>query len=91
MNDGDAELARLLSLSRAYKASKALNLSAKLGIYTLLASCPNGMTWMEISKHMGWRCHTGFRGSADFLDLLVSVGTLQREGDGIDSRLAHSS
>ena len=34
--DDGGELARILSICRAYKTSKALNLSCKLGLYTLL-------------------------------------------------------
>ena len=59
-DDGGHELSRLLALSRAFKASKALNLSAKLGLYTVLAQHPYGLTWAEMAGHLGWRRHAGF-------------------------------
>ena len=73
-------------MSRAYKASKALNVSAKLGVYDLIQRHPGGLTWKEIAGHMGWKQHAGFRGAVDFLDLLVSIGTLGREGEGPGAR-----
>lgn len=38
----EEELARLLGLSRAFAHSKAFNLSAKLGVYELLAKHAQG-------------------------------------------------
>ena len=82
------ELSRILGISRAFKASKALNLSCKLGLYTLLAEegGVSGLTWREIAMRMGWRTHEGFRGAIDFLDLLVSIDMLLRLGDGPEAR-----
>ncbi len=80
------DLARILGISRAFKASKALNLSAKLGLYTLLAQHPDGLTWQEVASHLGWRAHEGFRGVSDFLDLLLSISMLLREGEGQGAR-----
>ncbi|KAG1668610.1 hypothetical protein FOA52_001479 [Chlamydomonas sp. UWO 241] len=77
---GNQELARLLGLSRAFAASKALNLSAKLDVYGLLANHPNGLTWVEVAAALGLQQGHGFRGVVDFLDLLVSLQTLKRTG-----------
>ena len=85
-DDTGGDLARILGISRAFKASKALNLSAKLGLYTLLAQHPDGLTWQEVASHLGWRVHECFRGATDFLDLLVSISMLRREGDGQGAR-----
>ncbi len=52
---GDQELARILGISRAFKASKALNLSAKLGLYSLLVQHPGGLAWSEIAARLGWQ------------------------------------
>ena len=82
----EGDLARILGISRAFKASKALNLSTKLGLYTLLAQHPDGLTWQEVASHLGWRVHEGSRGATDFLDVLVSISMLLREGDGLGAR-----
>ena len=99
ISDDGEDLARILGTCRAYKTSKALNLSCKLGLYTLLEQLQgkitsdhneerrgSGLTWREIALCMGWRTHEGFRGAMDFLDLLVSIRMLERSGEGPEAR-----
>ncbi len=65
----------------------ALNLSAKLDLYSLLDRTPGGgMTWPEIAKALSLKNHPSFRGVQDWLDLLVSIDTLTREGNGAAAR-----
>ncbi|GAX76974.1 hypothetical protein CEUSTIGMA_g4421.t1 [Chlamydomonas eustigma] len=77
----DNELARLLGISHSFKTSKTLNLSAKLGIYTLLHEHPGGLSWKDIADRIALKKKDAFRGVSDFLDLLVSIRTLERHGN----------
>ncbi|KAL6764278.1 hypothetical protein V8C86DRAFT_2478811 [Haematococcus lacustris] len=82
----DPELVRLLAISRAFKASHVLNLAGKLQVFSLCSEAPGGLTCSELVAKLGWCEAPGFRGAVDFLDLLVSLNTLQRLGEGVKAR-----
>eukprot|EP00983_Pelagomonas_calceolata_P035680 1117626-Pelagomonas_calceolata.AAC.2 len=73
------------------QASKCLNLAGKLRVFSICDASPSGellpnpqqcLTCSELSSALGLCQDTGFRGVADFLDLLVSLHTLERTGTG---------
>jgi hypothetical protein len=55
-------------------------LQVKLGLYTLLHEQNGGLTAAEISQRLQLNTQTGFRGVRDWLDVLVTLDTLQRAG-----------
>jgi hypothetical protein len=87
---GTTPLAHILAVSRAFTASKALNLSAKLGVFTLLSQAPQGLNWQAVARALDLKAEEGFRGVADLLDLLVSLGMLQRDGERVSSLHMHA-
>lgn len=66
----------ILAIASGYGVSKALLTAVGLGLHTRLAAGP--MTSEQIATAFGLRP----RPARDFLDLLVSVDMLAREGDG---------
>lgn len=70
----------IMQIASGYGVSKALLSAVGLGLYTRLANGP--MTLGEIMREYGLLQ----RPAMDFLDLLVSVNLLGREGDGKDAR-----
>lgn len=84
-------LAHILAVSRAFTASKALNLAAKLGIFSILDQAPQGLTWQAAARALDCQAYEGFRGMTDLLDLLVSLGMLQRDGESLQASLQPSS
>ena len=56
---GSSELSRILGISRAFKASKALNLSAKLGLYTLLSQHQQGLHLPPVGDGAATEDHAG--------------------------------
>eukprot|EP00878_Enallax_costatus_P027256 GHUV01029321.1.p1 GENE.GHUV01029321.1~~GHUV01029321.1.p1 ORF type:complete len:168 (+),score=30.23 GHUV01029321.1:173-676(+) len=76
---------RLLELARVAGVSRAFTLSVKLDLYSLLRSSRgqdgvDGLTARDIATRLGLRADAGFRGVTDWLDLLVSIGLLNRTG-----------
>jgi hypothetical protein len=66
----------ILQVGMGFFASKTLLSAVELGVFTLLAKGPK--TGGEIEMALG--LHS--RGTYDFLDTLLSLGFLEREGDG---------
>ncbi len=75
----------IMRVAIGYGVSKALLSAVGLGLYTRLAESP--MTLDEIMAEYGLRR----RPSMDFLDLLVSVDMLGRDGDGPDARYRNTT
>lgn len=69
----------ILQLTMAFYGSRALISAVELDIFTLLAEKP--MTTGELCDRAG--IHS--RGASDFLDALVALGLLERDGDGVYS------
>ncbi|MEJ3750544.1 methyltransferase [Actinomycetes bacterium KLBMP 9797] len=69
------DVAAVVELGRRFYASKALLSGAEIGLFTLLAKGP--ATEPEIRDQLG--LHQ--RATRDFLDALVGLGLLEREGD----------
>jgi hypothetical protein len=65
----------IMQLSRAYAGSKALLSAVQLALFTTLADRP--LTDEALRAKLGLQP----RGTADWLDALVSLGTLDRDGD----------
>ena len=66
---------KLLQVSTAFWASKALSSAVELGVFTQLAKAPASCA--ELSKAVG----INHRGARDLFDALVSLGFLLREND----------
>lgn len=67
----------ILQIGMGFWASKALLSAVELGVFTSLAGGPK--TGPEIERALG--LHP--RGTYDFLDTLVALGLLARDGDGV--------
>jgi hypothetical protein len=65
----------IMQLTRAYAGSKALVSAVELGLFTTLAGGP--LTGESLTAKLGLQP----RGTADWLDALVSLGMLERDGD----------
>ncbi|MEM8664991.1 MAG: methyltransferase [Pseudomonadota bacterium] len=78
MNEPDPT--HIMNVASAYGVSKMLLTAVGLGLYTRLADGP--MTHAEIVEHYGMK----ERPALDWLDLLVSVDLLAREGNGPTAR-----
>jgi hypothetical protein len=76
--------ARILETGMAFWASKALLSAVELGLFTELAAGP--LTGAEIEARLG--LHP--RGTYDFLDALVAIGMLARDGAGPGARYANT-
>jgi hypothetical protein len=66
----------IMQIGMGFWASKALLSAVELGVFTSLAGGPK--TGPEIERALG--LHP--RGTYDFLDTLVALGLLARDGDG---------
>ncbi len=75
----------IMQVASGYGVSKALLSAVSAGLYTRLADGP--MTLDEIIEEYGFLR----RPAADFLDLLVSVDLLEREGDGEGARYGNTA
>jgi hypothetical protein len=65
----------IMYLTRAFAGSKALVSAVELGLFTTLADGP--LTGEALRAELGLQA----RGTADWLDALVSLGMLDRDGD----------
>ncbi len=74
----------ILQIGFGFWASKTLLSAVELNVFTVLGA--TAMTGEEIGKRVG--LHP--RGRADFLDALVSLGLLARDGDGAQARYANT-
>jgi hypothetical protein len=76
--------ARILETGLGFWASKTLLSAVELGVFSVLAERP--MTGAELEARLG--LHP--RATADFLDALVAIGMLEREGTGPEARYANT-
>ncbi|HZE16717.1 MAG TPA: methyltransferase dimerization domain-containing protein, partial [Mycobacterium sp.] len=74
----------IMDIATGYWRSKVLLSAVGLGLFTELAKAP--LTGAEIQDAFGLQP----RPAADFLDALVSMGLLRREGDGDGARYANT-
>ncbi len=74
--NGAADPSRIFEIGFGFFASKVLLTAVTLELFTILSD--RAMTGAELGRAMG--LHP--RGVADFLDALVALGFLEREGDG---------
>jgi hypothetical protein len=74
-NDHHPTPEAIMQLTRAYAGSKALVSAVELGLFTTLADGP--LTDEELWAKLGLQQ----RGTRDWLDALVSLGMLDRDGD----------
>lgn len=75
----------ILQIGMGFWASKTLLSAVELGLFTVLSSGP--MTGDEITERLG--LHR--RSRSDFLDALVSIGLLARDGDGTRARYSNTA
>jgi hypothetical protein len=91
---GAGTLEDILQLGYAFRGAKALMSAVELGVFTVLADGPLG------GDALRSRLGISERGSIDFLDALVALGFLHRDGDAkyanapacdryLDARKAH--
>lgn len=78
--EADPSPAKILEIGMGFWASKTLLSAVELGVFTLLSSGPK--TGPELEEAMG--LHP--RATYDFLDALVALGLLNRQGDGMGGR-----
>ena len=77
--------ARILEVGTAFWPSKVLLTAVEFGLFTRLGD--GAMTGAELQEALG--LHE--RGTYDFLDTLVALGFLVREGDGPDGRYRNTT
>ncbi len=80
----DLDPSRIMEIATGYWRSKVLLSAVGLGLFTELADA--SLSRGEIERALGLQP----RPAADFLDGLVSMGLLAREGDGEDARYANT-
>src|SRR5688572_3480697 len=71
-----ADPAHIMQIGSGFMASKTLLSAVELGLFTRLG--PDGMTGDQLADVLGLH----MRAVPDFPDALVSLGLLEREGDG---------
>jgi len=71
---------RILQIGMGFWASKALLSAVEIGVFTELAA--GSRTGAELEDALGLHPRATF----DFLDTLVALGMLERDGDGADGR-----
>ena len=74
----------ILQIGFGFWASKTLLSAVELGLFSQLAEGPR--TGAEVQAALGLHA----RGTYDFLDTLVALGLLQRDGDGAAGRYANT-
>jgi len=80
----DRDPSHIMQVGMGFWASKTLLSAVELGLFTHLGS--ESMTGEDIAERIG--LHP--RGTYDFLDTLVALGLLEREGDGLAGRYANT-
>jgi ubiquinone/menaquinone biosynthesis C-methylase UbiE len=75
---------RILQVGMGFWASKALLSAVELGLFTELSGGPK--TGPELERALGLHPRATF----DFLDALVALGLLGREGDGAEARYSNT-
>lgn len=80
----DVTPAHILEVGMAFWSSKALLSAVELGLFSLLAE--GAKTGAEIEGRLGLHPRATF----DFLDALVAIGMLEREGNGAAARYANT-
>ena len=81
----ELDSSRILDIGLGFWQSRTLLSAVELGIFTLLGN--KSMRGEDIGKEIGLNP----RGIWDFLDGLVALGFLEREGDGIDGRYSNTN
>ena len=76
--------ARILEVGMAFWSSKALLSAVELGLFSLLTEGPQ--TGGDIERRLGLHPRATF----DFLDALVAIGMLDRDGNGAAARYANT-
>jgi hypothetical protein len=77
--DAQPTPARILELGMAFWGSKTLLSAVELGLFTLLADGPRSASRIEAALGLAPRA------TFDFLDSLVALGMLERDGQGQDA------
>ena len=77
--------AHILQIGLGFWASKTLLSAVELGLFTELANGPR--TGKEIEEALGLHV----RATYDFLDSLVSLGLLERDGNGPDAKYSNTA
>src|SRR3954463_12940345 len=67
---------RIVALSKAFRASKALFSAVELGVFTVLAKGPRNLDMLRSDVGIAER------GARDFFDSLVALKLLERDGAG---------
>src|SRR4029079_9836545 len=80
----DRDPSHIMQVGMGFWASKTLLSAVELGLFTHLGS--ESMTGEDIAERIG--LHP--RGPYAFLDTLVALGLLEREGDGLAGRYANT-
>jgi hypothetical protein len=81
----DLDPSRILQVSTGYWASKTLQSAVELGLFTQLGA--EAMTGKQIGERLG--LHP--RAIYDFLDALVALRFLERDGDGAEGRYRNTA
>lgn len=82
---GDLDPSHIMEVGRAYRDSKTLLSAVELGLFTQLGK--DAMTGEQIGERL--KLHP--RAIYDFLDALVAMRFLERDGDGSDGRYRNTA
>ncbi len=85
MQDTRPDPSKIMQIGMGFFASKTLLSAVELGVFEVLGAGPLGR------EDVRNRLQLHERGIADFLDALVALGLLNREGDGADARYANTA
>jgi precorrin-6B methylase 2 len=84
MTEARPDPSHIIQIGMGFFASRTLLSAAELGLFRMLAGGPRDAAWLRDSLGL----HP--RSAADFLDALVALGLLDREGDGEAARYANT-
>jgi len=85
MSRGEVTPDHIMQIGMGFWASKALLSAVELGVFTYLAG--GSKTGRELERDLDLNP----RGTYDFLDALVALGLLERDGDGVAGRYRNSA